>query len=129
MLNDTLSNALSHIFNCEKEGKSECVIKNSSKLIKKTLDILKENKYVGEYKAIVTDRGEILKLELIGNINKIGTIKPRFSVKSDNYEKFEKRFLPAKDFGILIVSTPKGLMIHTKAIEKNLGGRLIVYCY
>ena len=46
-----------------------------------------------------------------------------------NYEKYEKRFLPAKGFGILIVSTPKGLMTHEEARKKKLGGVLIVYVY
>ena len=66
---------------------------------------------------------------LIGKINNCNVIKPRFNVKNDNYEKFEKRFLLAKDFGIIIVSTPKGLMTHIEAKEKGIGGKLILYCY
>jgi small subunit ribosomal protein S8 len=56
-------------------------------------------------------------------------VKPRYSVKSDNYEKFEKRYLPAKEFGVLVVSTPKGMMSHNDARKNKLGGRLIAYCY
>ena len=66
---------------------------------------------------------------MAGSINKCGVIKPRFSVKKNEYEKFEKRYLPAHGFGIIIVSTPKGLMMHDEAIEKGLGGKLIAYCY
>ncbi len=128
-LNDPLSNAMSKMLNFEKVGKKECVIKPISKLIKKTLDILNEEGYAGKYEEVEDGRGNYLKLNLTGNINKCGAIKPRFSVASTGFEKFERRYLPARGFGILIVSTPEGMMTHTKAKEKKIGGRLIAYCY
>ena len=128
-LNDTLSNVLSQVLNCEKVGKKSCNTKNSSKLIKDVLSILKEKKYILDFEVKETSKGEELKVLLSGNINKCGTIKPRFSVKKEGFKKFEKRYLPAKDFGVIIVSTPKGLMTHNKAVEKNTGGKLICYCY
>ncbi len=66
---------------------------------------------------------------LLGKVNKCGAIKPRFSVKKGGFEKFEKRYLPAKNFGMIIVSTSKGLMMHDEAKKKGLGGRLISYVY
>lgn len=129
MLNDTLATALSVILNMEKIGKRECVIRTSSKIIKIVLKIMNENNYIGSFNEIVTKKGNLLKVNLLGNINKCGAIKPRYSVKRDGYEKFEKRYLPAKDFGIIFVSTPKGIMIHTKAREKGIGGKLLAYCY
>jgi len=68
-------------------------------------------------------------LNLTGNINKCGAIKPRFPVTIMDYEKFERRYLPAKNFGILMVSTSKGIMTHEEAKKKGLGGVLIAYCY
>ena len=44
-------------------------------------------------------------------------------------ESFEKRFLPAKDFGVLIISTNKGLLTQKQAKEQNVGGALVAYCY
>ncbi len=128
-LNDPLANVLASIVNYEKTGKKEIEVKISSKLIKRVLDIMKSHLYIGEYTSMQNSRGEFLKINLLGNINRCGVIKPRFSVKKDNYEKFEKRFLPARGFGFLIVSTPKGLMIHEEAKEKRIGGRLIAYVY
>jgi small subunit ribosomal protein S8 len=128
-LNDPLSNVLSSMVNYEKVGKKELGVKISSKLIKKVLDIMKENKYIGEYESIIDNRGEALKINLLGNINKCGVIKPRFAVKKDNYEKFEKRFLPAQGFGLLIVSTSQGIMLHEEAKEKGIGGKLIAFVY
>ena len=128
-LNDPLSNVLSQINSYEKVGKKELVTKSNSKVIKKVLAIMQEHKYLGGYEEIKDSKGDLLKIYLLGNINKTGVIKPRFSVKKETYEKFEKRFLPAKDFGILIISTSQGMMTHTNAKKKSLGGRLVSYCY
>ncbi len=128
-INNTLASALSHILNCEKIGKIECIVKPSSNLILSTLKILKDHNYIGDFNVVNNKRGNLIKVNLIGNLNKCGVISPRFSATKDEFEKFEKRFLLAKDFGLLIVSTPQGLMTHKDAITKGLGGRLISYCY
>jgi small subunit ribosomal protein S8 len=53
------------------------------------------------------------------------TISPRFPVRSAKLVEWEHRYLPAVGVGTLIVSTPKGVMPHSEAQEKRLGGRLI----
>lgn len=128
-LNDTLSNVLSNILNAEKKGKFICTVTPASKTTKNVLEILNKNGYIGSLKFIENSKGGLIEVNLPGKINKCGVIKPRFSVKLNEYEKFEKRFLPAKNFGILIISTSKGMMTHIEAIEKKLGGKLIAYCY
>jgi len=125
MLNDRLANTMSIIDNAEKTAKQECVIP-PSKLIAHVLAILKSKGYIKEFKQIDYKN---IKVELQGSINKCGVIKPQFSVKFDAFEKFEKRYLPAKGFGILLITTSKGIMTTTEAQEKNIGGRLLVYCY
>ncbi|MBW2974221.1 30S ribosomal protein S8 [Candidatus Woesearchaeota archaeon] len=129
MLNDTLATALSAVINMEKTGKKECVIRPSSKIIKFVLKIMNENNYIGSFEEVATAKGNMLKVNLLGNINKCGAIKPRYSVKKAGYEKFEKRYLPAKDFGIIFVSTSKGILTHNEAKKKGLGGKLIAFCY
>ena len=129
MLNDTLATALSAVLNKEKVGKKECVIRPSSKIIKIVLQIMNENNYIGSFEEVATQKGNFLKVNLLGNINKCGAIKPRYSVKNEEYEKLEKKYLPAKDFGIILMSTSKGIMTHTEAKKKNIGGKLIAYCY
>lgn len=128
-LNDPLANALSNVLNSDKKAKTECLIKPNSKLIRQVLDILYQHHYIGSVEVLHEERGGEIKVHLFGALNKCGVIKPRFSFTKDNHEKFEKRFLPAKDFGILVVSTSQGLMIHSQALEKGIGGTLIAYCY
>ena len=129
MLNDPLANALSKILNSEKAGKTECVIKPVSKVVKKVLQLMQDSLYLGGFREVEDGRGGHIIVNLIGKINKCGAIKPRYPVGVAEFEKFEKRYLPAKDFGIIFVSTPKGIMGHTEAKEKGMGGRLIAYLY
>ena len=129
MANDPLANAMSAITNAETRIKKTCLINPSSSLIKKVLEIMNENSYLGGFTEIETPQGTVLRVDLTGSVNKCGAVKPRYSVKNKNFEKYEKKFLPAKGFGFLIVSTPLGMMTHNEAKEKSLGGRLIAYFY
>ena len=129
MLNDPLASVMSLILNNELIGQTECLIKPTSKVIKEILKVMKENGYVGDFKEVEDSRGAYLKLTLTGNVNKCGVIKPRYSVNINELEAFEKRYLPAKDVGIIFVSTPRGIMTHYHAKEKKTGGRLLAYCY
>lgn len=128
-LNDPLANVMSQIHNSERKGISECLIRPKSNLILAILKIMKENGYIGDFSIATETRGGIIKVNLLGNINKCGVVKPRFSFNSRNIGMFEKRYLPAKGFGLFIVSTSKGVMTHREALEKKTGGKLVAFCY
>jgi small subunit ribosomal protein S8 len=129
VLNDTLANALSIISQYEKMGKPECTIAPGSRIIADIFGILKRTGYIKGYDKMKDGKKESFKIKLSGAINGCGVIKPRFPVKFADYEKYEKRYLPSKDMGILIVSTVEGMIDHAKAKEKKIGGRLVAYCY
>ncbi len=128
-LNDLLAHVLSAIKNAESRSKSEVVYRPKSKLVIEVAKILKANNYIGDFEITEDLRGGSITFKLNGKINKIGVIKPRFSVNIDEIERYEKRYLPAKDFGLLIISTPKGLMTHNDAMKNNHGGVLVAYVY
>lgn len=128
-LNDPLANVLSNIYNYEKLGKKELITNNNSKVIRKVLEIMNQKGLLGTFEEIENGRGNQLKINLLGTLNKCGVIKPRHQIQVSDYEKFEKRYLPAMDFGIIIISTNKGLMTHNEAKEQNIGGTLISYAY
>ncbi len=69
-----------------------------------------------------------LKIKII-KLNECKAIKPRFNVSVEEIERYMRRFLPSRDFGILIISTSSGLITHREAYEKNLGGSLVAYFY
>lgn len=129
MNNDPLANVMSNILNAEKIGKKQCVVRPISVMIKTILDIMKTHHYIGDYTETNDGRGGYITINLIGKINNCCVIKPRLSVKKEGFEKFEKRHLPAKDFGLLIVSTPKGVMTQSEAKQNATGGTLIAYVY
>jgi small subunit ribosomal protein S8 len=113
--------------NCKKAGKKETVIMPVSKLIVNVLKILQKHEYVKEYKI---EEGKFQRIIVsLGRINNCKAVKPRFYVKKDEFEKYIQRYLPARDFGILIISTSKGLMTHKEAMEMNIGGSVIAYCF
>lgn len=129
MLNDPLANVLNDMNMASSAGKPECIVKPVSKIITIVLQILQDNKYIGSFEVIDDKKSGFIKVNLIGALNKCGVIKPRFPVKLSDFEKFEKRYLPAKDFGFIIVSTSKGIMIHNEAKDKKLGGKLLAFVY
>jgi len=126
---DTLTNGLTTIINNEMRNKRECVISPASKLLGRVLRIMQLNGYIGEFEFIDDGRQGKFKVQLMGRINKCGSIKPRFPVKVNDFEDWEKKFLPSRNVGILVVSTSKGVVAHKEAGDKNVGGRLIAYVY
>ncbi len=123
MKKDTTSDALNRIMNAKKAKKTDLTINNHSKLLIKILDIAKEEGYL-DYKL---EKNELkIKIE---KLNMIKAIKPRFTVSVKKIDFYVRRFLPAKDFGFVIISTSKGLVKDKEAKENRLGGCLIAYMY
>ena len=126
---DTLVNGLITIVNNEMRNKRECVISPASKLLGRVLRIMQLNGYIGEFEFIDDGRSGKFKVQLLGRINKCGAVKPRFAVKVGEFENWEKKFLPSRDVGIMVVSTSKGVISHREAEEKHIGGRLLAFVY
>ena len=120
---DLISNVMNCIMNAKRAGNLKISVP-SSKLLLSLLKIMKNNNYINNFEA---KNGKVI-IEL-GDINECKSIKPRHYVKKDEFEKYIRRFLPARDFGIIIVSTSRGMMIHKEAIEKGIGGSLIAYIF
>ena len=129
MLNDPLANALSTIKNAEIKGMDKCIIRPSSKMILGILSLLKDRGYVGSFEYVDDGKAGIFQVELIGNINNCGVIKPRYPIKRGDLEKWESRYLPARDFGLLILTTTEGIISHYDARKKGIGGKLLAYVY
>ena len=129
VLLDVLANALVMIKNAEMRGHKQVVIWPISKLVGNVLRVMQKYGYIGEIEYIDDGRGGKFIVQLLGKINDCGVIKPRFPVKWREIQKWEEKYLPAKDIGILILSTPKGVMSHHEAKAQRLGGVLLAYVY
>ncbi|MEM0359802.1 MAG: 30S ribosomal protein S8 [Candidatus Diapherotrites archaeon] len=128
-LTDPISDALVSIKNCELVAKKEMLFRPGSKLLGSILEVMKAHNYIVDYEFIDDGKSGIYRIKLAGKINECRAVKPRYTVKKNGFEKFEKRFLPSRDIGLLIVSTPMGVMSHKEAIAKKTGGRLLAYVY
>ena len=129
MLLDPLADAMSVIKNAESVGKPECIIHPASKLIGRALKVMADRGYIGEFEFVDDGKSGMFRVKLLGRINRCGVIKPRFAAKVADLEKWEKRFLPARNFGVLIMSTSKGVMAHSDARAQSIGGQLLAYVY
>lgn len=126
MSQDLVSDTLNNIMNAKGARKKDVAVKRYSKLLLNLLGIMKERGYIEGYKINETEKSVEIKL---GKMNRCNSVKPRFYVSVKTMEKYIRRYLPAKDFGILVISTDKGLITHDEAIEKNIGGSLIAYIF
>jgi len=124
MSQDLIADTLNMLMSALKARKNIVETKRYSKLLLSTLAIAKLKGYVKDYKA---EEG-VLKIE-IGKLTGCGAIKPRLFVKVPEIEKYILRFLPARNLGVLIISTTQGLMTNQTAEEKEIGGSLIAYFY
>ena len=95
-LMDPLADALTNMRNNELQGNNTCTIKPASKMIGHVLRTMQKEEYIGEFEFVDDGKAGQFIIELEGNINKCGVIKPRHAVKQDEFEKFEMRYLPSR---------------------------------
>lgn len=125
---DLISGLFTTLQNNEMARNKECIYP-ASKLVGNVLKVLQKHGYIGAFEYIEDGRGGKFRIQLLGRINRSAPIKPHFSVKKDSFEEWEKIYLPGRDIGILIVTTPKGVMSHKEAKASGIGGRLLGYVY
>ena len=123
MSQDIVADGLNQIMNAKKARKNVVVLKKHSKILRKVLDLAKDAGYL-KYEI----NGNEIKIT-INDINEIRAIKPRYTVSVSKINSYVRRYLPAKNYGFVIVSTSKGIMKHEEAEEQNIGGCLLAYMY
>lgn len=127
-MGDHLADALNTIKTHETVGQNVCSVK-ATKLIAEVLKVLKDHRYLKDFKMVDNGRGGFFEVQLDGRINDCGVIKPRMPVKRTDWSKKEQEFIPGFGVGLLIVSTPDGIMTNADADRKRVGGRLLAYVY
>ena len=126
---DPLNDALAKLYNAEQAGKYNVDLYPASKLLGYVLEIMKYSGYVGEIEKNDDGRGGSFIVQLRGAINECGVVKPRHSVRRQEFDKWEGRYLPAQDFGLLILTTNSGIMHHKDAKDSRIGGKLLAYVF
>lgn len=125
MAHDIISDGLNQVMNSKKAGKQETLIKRYSKVLASILEVAKREGYL-DYD--LDNKNKVLKIK-VKKMNECKAIKPRFNVKIEEIDKYVRRYLPARDFGVILISTNQGILTQKEAYEKNIGGSLIAYFY
>ncbi len=126
---DSLSTVFNTIYVARKVGKKSCVVSPNSKLLISLLEIIKKNGYIDNYEIINDVRGGFVKIDINEHLNKCKAIRPRMPIKAGDLVKYEKRYLPSFGFGLILISTNKGVMTNEDAKKMMIGGSLLAYVY
>ena len=124
-----LNKIVKNIYNAEKVGKRQVLIRPNSKVVVKFLTVMMKKGYIGEFEIVDDHRSGKIVIELTGRINKCGVISPRFDVELGDIESWINNLLPSRQFGHLVLSTTFGIMDHEEARRKRTGGKILGFFY
>ncbi|PWN91483.1 putative RPS22A-ribosomal protein S15a.e.c10, cytosolic [Acaromyces ingoldii] len=124
-----LNDALNSIVNAERKGKRQVLIRPSSKVVIKFLSVMQKHGYIGEFEEIDDHRSGKVVIQLLGRVNKCGVISPRFNVPLGRIEQWVEQLLPARSFGIIVLTTSAGVLDHHEARRKHVAGKILGFFY
>merc|ERR1712028_39454 len=107
-----LNDALRSMYNAEKRGKRQVLIRPVSKVVIKFLQVMQKHGYISEFEMIDDHRAGKIVVNLNGRINKCGCISPRYDVGHAQTEAWVGRLLPSRQFGVYVLTTANGIMDH-----------------
>ncbi|MCX6813868.1 MAG: 30S ribosomal protein S8 [Candidatus Azambacteria bacterium] len=120
---DPISDMLTRIRNAQLAGHKTVIIP-LSKIKLEIARILKQEKYVDDYKKMGKGNKKILEVDLkyplaIKEIKRISKPGQRIYVKASGLKQVKS------GYGISIISTPRGLMTNKEAHKVRLGGEVL----
>merc|ERR1719310_1649136 len=125
VLNDTLKS----MYNAEKRGKRQVLVRPVSKVVIKFLQVMQKHGYINEFEFVDDHRAGKIVVELNGRINKCGVISPRYDLFHHDLVDCVDRLLPSLVFGVIVLTTLSGIMDHEEARRKKVGIKKLGYFY
>lgn len=124
-----LNDALRSIVNAERRGKRQVLLRPSSKVVVKFLQVMMKNGYIGEFELVDTRCGRKIVVQLNGRVNKCGVISPRYDISHSEVEDWVGRLLPSRQFGKIVLTTATGILDHEEARRRKVGGKILGFFY
>merc|ERR1711916_172099 len=124
-----LATALRTLAGAERAGKRQVLLRPSSKVVVKFLQVMQKHGYIGEFELVDDHRAGKIVVNLNGRLNKCGAICPRFDCDVDSFEKWVRTILPSRQFGYIVLTTSLGIMDHEEARKRNTGGKVLGFFY
>ena len=124
-----LATALRTLAGAERAGKRQVLLRPSSKVVLKFLQVMQKHGYIGEFELVDDHRQGKIIVNLNGRLNKCGAICPRFDCDMDSFEKWVRNILPSRQFGYIVLTTSLGIMDHEEARKRGTGGKVLGFFY
>merc|ERR1712210_172986 len=86
-----LNDALRNMVNAERKGKRQVLIRPSSKVVVKFLQVMLKNGYINEVVLVDDHRAGKIVVSLNGRLNKCGVISPRYDFSHHEEESWRKK--------------------------------------
>jgi len=126
MVNDIISDSITRIRNAYLRKKRKTTLLYG-KIVEKSLDILKEKKYIENYQVMTEGNKKFLKVILsydndtspISEITRISKPGRRVYKKYNDLKSFKS------GYGIMVVSTNKGVITNKQAFDDKVGGEVL----
>ncbi|XP_031096966.1 40S ribosomal protein S15a-1-like, partial [Ipomoea triloba] len=120
-----LNDALKNMYNVEKGGKRQIMIRPSSKVIVKFLLVMQKHGYIRKFEYVDDHRVGKIVVEFNGRLYKCGVISLRFDENVKNIEGWTAWLLPSR----LLLTTSASIMDHEEARRKNAGEKVLGFFY
>lgn len=122
-MTDQIADLLTRIRNSVLVGKHEIVLP-SSKMREVLLNVLKKEAFIDEIKPVTKNGKKFVKIiisatKLPTHLKQISRPGQRIYVKSKEIPR------PLRGLGLVIISTPQGVITGREALKRGLGGELI----